>query len=262
MYPGYSPADHVYGKAAEEFGKEWAEAKKQGYEFESPVNGPEIQIGHTKAGKWRNLAQIREVGKANVEEVNNSSSDGAPSAAASLPPQERDASGVSENVKDLTANGENPYFIVDTNPTPVDLRGVSGKNSRRYSGEETDQRSKKLKTKHERDADAALEPKVEYEDLTEKVDARMKDKEKKRRLKEKKRKRESNTFEEGETKAAPGPATENLVEKPKKKKNRKSEVQDSDDSIKGSSEKKKNREAEEAEKKKKKKKKKQKENKD
>ena len=58
MYPGYSPADHEYGKAAEEYGKAAAEARARGIELKHPE--AEYEIGQAKGVKRKTLAGIRE----------------------------------------------------------------------------------------------------------------------------------------------------------------------------------------------------------
>lgn len=57
MYPGYSPADHQYGKAAEEYGRAAAEAKAKGMEIKHTE--VDYEIGQAKGVKRRTLAGIR-----------------------------------------------------------------------------------------------------------------------------------------------------------------------------------------------------------
>jgi len=196
MYPGYSPADHEYGKAAEEFGSQWAAAKAQGLEFQPPPDGPHYEFSQARGVKRATLAKIRAAKKARGEGVGSGSgsgSDTGPSGTTSAGPQ---PSGQSEAAKseDEKADDSNPYFVVDTKPTPVNIPGHSHQPAKRASEvdlptEPGAKRSKKVKTKHNGDISNAQEKRVEFEDITGEVDARMKEKEEKRKRKEEKHKR-------------------------------------------------------------------------
>ena len=59
MYPGYSPADHQYGEAAQEFGQEWAEAKRKGFDFQPAEDGPQYQIGQSKKRVKKSLEETK-----------------------------------------------------------------------------------------------------------------------------------------------------------------------------------------------------------
>ena len=221
MYPGYSPADHEYGKAAQEFGEQWSVAKAKGIDFQPAPDGPQYEFSQSKGVKRASLAKIRAVKAGQAEgsgSGSGSGSDVAPPRTASnrAQPIER-----SEDVKGDKGEmeGANPYFMVDTNPTPVNLPGLSHKPAKRASSTESlaepaAVKSKKAKTKHEGMIPTGTEKRVEFEDISSEVDARMKEKEEKRKRKEeKKRKRES-----GDS-VAPEAAAES--EKPKKKKSKK-----------------------------------------
>ncbi|MCJ1306295.1 hypothetical protein MMC08_009115, partial [Hypocenomyce scalaris] len=128
--------------------------------------------------------------------------------------------------EDETAGGENTYFVIDTNPTPVNLPGLSHKPTKRATEDPSppepveQKKSKKVKTKHDGELPGAtLANNAEFEDISEEVDARLKEKEVKRRRKEeKKRKRLS----EGPAGAVVDAAsTEAVTEEPKKKKAKK-----------------------------------------
>ena len=59
MYPGYSPADHQYGQAAQEFGQEWAEAKRKGADFQPAEDGPQYEIGQSKKRQKKSIEESR-----------------------------------------------------------------------------------------------------------------------------------------------------------------------------------------------------------
>ena len=59
MYPGYSPADHLYGEAAQEFGQEWSEAKKQGAKFQLAENGPQYEFGQSGKRRKKSIEETR-----------------------------------------------------------------------------------------------------------------------------------------------------------------------------------------------------------
>ncbi|MCJ1247765.1 hypothetical protein MMC30_004980 [Trapelia coarctata] len=223
MYPGYSPADHEYGKAAEEFGAQWAAAKAQGLEFQTPPDGPHYEFSQARGVKRPTLAKIR-AAKAALGEGSGSGtgsgSDAGLRGTTSTGPQ---PSGQSEAAKseDEKADDSNPYFVVDTKPTPVNIPGLSHQPTKRASGvdsppESASKSSKKVKTKHDGEISNPHEKRVEFEDITGEVDARMKEKEEKRKRKEEKRKRKRESEESVEAQAAVA-----KVDKPKKKKSKK-----------------------------------------
>ncbi|KAG7002432.1 hypothetical protein G7Y79_00027g061240 [Physcia stellaris] len=180
MYPGYSPADHVYGQAAMEYGSAAARAKAEGVELKPEVD-IEYEIGQGKGIKRKRLAEMR-------------AQDGSGSASGSGTDV---ADGKKVKVVAEDANGEaQPAFYIDTNPTPVDLPFGQKKTDKRASPEleATEEKTlKKAKKAHEGEIPAAPPAgKLETEDISAEVDARMKEKEEKRRKKEeKKRKKEA-----------------------------------------------------------------------
>ena len=278
MYPGYSPADHEYGQAAQEFGKMWSGAKEQGIDFKIEPDGPQYEIGQAKGRKRGTLAQIR---AAKISKDESGSGNGSGSGAGDDPGTwnaaqrharaavaKADADAVKElngagaggkadndeEMPDADAEGANTYFVIDTNPTPVSLPHVNGTKpaisgkrapeeepSPRANGEDGEgaaalerskppskKASKKVKTKHDGPLPSA--EKVDTEDITAKVDARLREKEEKRKRKEEKNKRKRES--EGDSaaqatleptagaSAIPGPETAGEDSKPMKKKSK------------------------------------------
>ena len=229
MYPGYSPADHEYGRAAEEYGKAAAEAKAQGIELKHP--DAEYEIGQGKGVKRKTLAGIREAQAAKGKASGTDSGSEGPVKQKLTEPATTNGQASTEKGQEAMPEGDNPYFVIDTKPTPVNIPGLSLQPLKR-SASPADavegKKHKKAKKKHNGDLPKGENSQeVKTEDISEQVDARMKENEAKRRMKEeKKRKRES----EGEAAAAaeePQPsgepsATAAEVESPKKKKAKKS----------------------------------------
>ena len=210
MYPGYSPADHQYGEAAQEFGSEWSAARAKGIEFKPAPDGPDYQFGQAKGVKRRTLAKIREAKAARGEGTGSGTGSGSGSGSGSdtgAPPAVSNGStpgrvhsktkAAEGKAEDETGDGKNPYFVIDVNPTPVNIPGVSVQPPKRTSDgqpepETVEKKPKKPKRKHEGSLSGAAEKKVEFEDISSEVDARLKEKEEKRKRKEeKKRKRDS-----------------------------------------------------------------------
>ncbi|SLM38355.1 hypothetical protein LPUS_08518 [Lasallia pustulata] len=229
MDPGYSPADPEYGKAAQGYGFAVTGARKEGIDFKPGEDGPEYKIAQARGAMRTTLAGMR-AAKAAADGANRSGSGSGSEA--------RFARGISggsafdgqtASVKseDAAGNGEDPYFIVDANPTPVNLPGISHKPAKRPTEDRSPaeavekKKTKKAKTKHNGELPGSAATNVEVEDISEEVDARLKEKEERRRRKgEKKRKRLS----AGSTGAVAEDATTEVVgEKPKKKKAKKAE---------------------------------------
>ncbi|MCJ1478895.1 hypothetical protein MMC13_007579 [Lambiella insularis] len=199
MYPGYSPADHEYGKAAQEFGQQWSAAKAQGIDFQPASDGPQYEFSQAKGAKRATLAKIRATKAARGEGSGSGSGSGSDVApAASKGPRDstsdtraHDPQGVEDR------DGANPYFVVDINPTPVSLPSVSTKSVKRTletqsSDDPVGSKAKKAKSTHDGVLANTSETRVKFEDISGEVDARMKEKEERRKRKEeKKRKRES-----------------------------------------------------------------------
>ena len=239
MYPGYSPADHEYGKAAEEYGKAAAEARAKGIELKHPE--AEYVVGQAKGAKRKTLAEIQE---AQATKEGRTSGSGSGSGTGSgfevsfkqKPKGDATTNGQTstEKVQEPIPEGDNPYFIIDTKPTPVNITGMSSQALKRSASppEAVEvKKHKKSKKTHDGEMPKGEDPlEVKTEDISEQVDARMKEIENKRKMKEeKKRKRASEgelaaTAEESQATAEPSTvAAESERPKKKKKKIKKSE---------------------------------------
>ena len=225
MYPGYSPADHEYGKAAEEFGRVAAEARAKGVEIKHP--DVEYEIGQAKGIKRRTLAAMRGASAAKAQGSGSGSGSGSEEPTTQIPKEKATPpeKAKDEKAKAPTPEGDNPFFIIDTKPTPVNLPGIVTQPVKRSASPPASTEAKKHHEGEMPKSENAA--KVEYEDISGEVDARMKEKEEKRRRKEeKKRKRESegNQIEGAEAHAISSdtPAADVAVEKPKTKKAKKS----------------------------------------
>ena len=230
MYPGYSPADHEYGKAAEEYGKAAAEARARGIELKHP--DAEYEVGQAKGVRRKTLAELQETRAATGRASGSGSGSGTGSGSEgpiipeSKEPATTNGQASTEKNQEANPQGDNPYFIIDTKPTPVKIPGTSSQPLKRSPSptEAIEAKHKKAKKRHDvavPGEDDAQE--VKTEDISERVDARMKEKEKKRKMKEeKKRKRDSEgehaaAAEEAHETAEP-PAVVPEAERPKKKK--------------------------------------------
>ena len=199
MYPGYSPADHEYGKAAEEYGKAAAEARAKGLELKHPE--AEYEIGQGKGVRRKKLAGIQgaQATKGTTSVSGNGSGTGSGSEGPIKPnpkePTTTNGQASAEKVQEATPGGENPYFVIDTKPMPVNIPGMSFKSQKRSASPDDVEakKHKKAKEKHEGDMPKGEDTReAKTEDISERVDARMKEKREKRRMKEeKKRKRET-----------------------------------------------------------------------
>ena len=176
MYPGYSPADHIYGEAAQEFGTYASDAKKRGEEIELP-GGVEYQVGQS-APKRRKMSEGEEGMKGSARD-SGSGSDGD-----ATTKQTNGATTTTTN-GDAQAAGQDgaALFFVDTNAMQVDLPDMQGNLHK----------SKKAKTEHDGD----LPTGDEVEDISAEVEAKIKERreKKKDRKEEKKRKRDSGDSE-------------------------------------------------------------------
>ena len=236
MYPGYSPADHIYGEAAAEYGAMISEARRQGKEIESDPDGIEYVVGQTQLSAREQLEVVRKsfAAKQETQTGDTSTSTG----------QNQESGEPMEGVEQTTDASQ--LFVVDSNPTPVsilqgksDVSSSKGKNrandkaKRRVSFQEeqsnasadvpeASRKIKKLKvSKAEEDA---IEPKplVEEDDISAEVDKRLAEKEERRRRKmEKKRKRESGSSHVTESGTVDVPSENVQVKKPQEKKHKK-----------------------------------------
>ena len=195
--PDYSPAYRCYGTAAEEQGKDTAEsgARRMEIKHDNVKYGVEEQRGL----KRRKQAEIRgskaaEAGDHGVDPKLGLDQTSEDSSTKSFAANENTSKAKSE---EAALKGGNTYFIIDTRPTPVNIRSLSIQPAKRTASPslETTEGKRRKKTKIRHDADlpnAEDKDKVQYEDINEEVDARLKEKEAKRKRKEeKKRKRES-----------------------------------------------------------------------
>ena len=203
MYPGYSPADHEYGQAAEEFGRYASEAKMRGEEVKLP--GIDYEFGQGKGIKRKTLTEIRAAQEAKERgsgSGSGSGSDNPVKSAAQGEPSTTKSNGAITNGNTEPAitspepqeGGDNPYFVVDTQPMKINLpHALLNQQKRSASSDpqpslEESKEHKKAKKSHEGD----LPTGEGYEDINDEVDAKLKEKEeKKKRKEERKRKRES-----------------------------------------------------------------------
>ena len=229
MYPGYSPADHIYGEAASEFGKQMAQLKKEGIELPKDPNGPEYDIAADKRAAQSQIDEIKKQREQGKGVKQSGSQDGE----ATADPME----GIEET--DLSQ-----LFVIDSNPTPVapfqanlptsmtkSKNKANDKAKRRNSneGDQTTELSeeppkKKKKSKGTTDSTESIEPAVD--EFEAEVEAKHQEKEEKRKAKkDKKRKRES---EPSELVAdlPEVPVEKSKAEKPKKKKPKKETADD------------------------------------
>ena len=94
MYPGYSPADHIYGEASQEYGQRYSEMKKQGIELKQGPDGIEYVVGQSSKDEKEQFTDL----KRRREQENQPT--------------------VSDDV-DGDEDGS-ILFTFDSNPTPVD----------------------------------------------------------------------------------------------------------------------------------------------
>lgn len=201
MYPGYSPGHFEYGKAAVEFGRYASEAKRQGKEIKP--EGIDYELGQSKGLGHLTLAQIR---AAKGEKSGTGSGSDRGGRVGSSGPTAATSNAQTPDGGDRTHKAGEQIFFMDSNPTPVNILGAANSSAKRKATPEPVEAniSKKQKKKHDlRTAqpndtlEESTEPvKVEFEDISGEVDARLKEKEERRKQKqqakeEKKRKRES-----------------------------------------------------------------------
>lgn len=225
MYPGYSPADHEYGKAAEEYGKAAAEARAKGVDVKHP--DAEYVVGQGKGVKRKSLVEMREA-QAAKNQSGTASGSQHPTKQELKEPSTTNGQASTEKIQEATPEGDNPYFIIDTKPTPVNIPGMSVKPFKRSASPPEGAEAtvhKKAKKKHEGEMPKAEDiQEVKTEDISERVEARMKEKGEKRKLKEKKkRKREPEDMpaaavEDSQSTAEASPIAGAEAESPKKKK--------------------------------------------
>lgn len=233
MYPGYSPADHEYGKAAEEYGRFASAARAQGIDI-APQD-LEYEIGKAKGAKRQQLGSVQ------AERAARESGSGSGTGSGSERPNNKhwkpDSTNGHAQVEDTQEKSheeqdesEKPAFFIDVNPTPVDLPPMKAKSPKRGASSpepvEDKKKHKKIKKKHAGDLPGTTDGKsVEYEDISQEVDARLKEKEEKRKHKTKERKHRRSSGDSAAVEAeTPSAATK--PEKPKKKKLKKTDNSD------------------------------------
>ena len=229
MYPGYSPADHIYGEAASEFGKHVAGLKKQGIDFTTGPDGPEYDIAAEKRAGQEQIDEIRRQREQNQDDE--------------VEPME----GVEE-----TDLGQ--LFVIDSNPTPVasfqaevttsltkSKNKANDKAKRRNSNDgDVVDTSEELPKKKKVKISAESEP---ADDFEAEVEAKHNEKEERRKAKkEKKRKRDS----EPSDLAADVPVEGLRTEKPKKKKSKKDKAVEDDAEVEGEVKKRKKKSSEDS----------------
>lgn len=178
MYPGYSPADHIYGEASQEFGSQVAEIRKKGMDWKPEGNGPEYVVGQSKVSERQQREQYQKQRSMSAQSETTLSGEPAKQA-------EKDKS------------EDTPLWFVDPNPTPINVADkASKKGKRRVSFRDDDEVNnhqethKKKKTKSS-DPDSKTPEPVEQDDISGEVESRLEKNEEKRKKKEdKKRKRE------------------------------------------------------------------------
>ena len=248
MYPGYSPADHVYGQAAMQYGNAVAKAKAEGIDLR-PHADLEYELGQAKGIKRQKLADMQGL------QYSSESASGSGADAPFATNGKKLGSEKSDAKDEEMGDAAQPSFYIDTEPTPVKLPLSEKNDSKRVtSGPEPVEENKSKKSKKTHDGELPAAPaqgKIETEDISAEVDARMKEKEEKRQRKEeakrkkeaakpsgtgaaaeevdtrivatddKKRKRESAGSSAAAVTVADPPVNGEEVKKPKKKKSKK-----------------------------------------
>jgi hypothetical protein len=219
MYPGYSPADHIYGEAAAEYGAMIAEARRQGKEIKTDPSGIEYVVGQNQLSAREQLEAVKKSFAAKKTKQ-NATPGGAERDQGNCEPME----GV-EQTADVSQ-----LFMVDANPTPVSALQKMPKNSSSKGKNRANDKAKRSISLHEDQSnavseapedshqskkakiakaeEATIEPKplVEEDDISAEVDRRLKEKEERRKRKmERKRKRESDSSQVKRVKAAKVP---------------------------------------------------------
>ncbi|KAI9763068.1 MAG: hypothetical protein M1835_007947 [Candelina submexicana] len=203
MYPGYSPADIEYGKAAQEAGQVIAQVKASGGQWQPAPDGPQYSVGKVHGGKRKAMFQ-----KPKDEERQDGD----------ITQQTGTNDKAATNGDDKGGEGETLSFVVDTNPPPVNISDVGKKSNKRSSAnpsppEPVAKKSKKAKTKEE--------PKVDTEDISAEVDARMKDKDAKKEEKSKQKREEKKRKRSMDASDVAAASVDGAAEEPKSKKAKK-----------------------------------------
>ena len=220
----YSATRHKHRDTAEESGRAAVEARAVAAERQHPL--VEDEFRQAKGIKRRTLAGIREALATKGQVGGNSPVPGSERPITSSP---KGKAASSENANDPIQEGENPFFINDTKPSPIRFPIVLSqpvKRSLSPSVSLDSKTQKKAKRSHDREYPNRKKTLiVEFEDISGEVDARLKEKEEKRKRKEeKKRKRESEGDQAEDAEIAGTNAEASAIDvgerKPKRKKAR------------------------------------------
>lgn len=226
MYPGYSPADHIYGEAASEFGKHVAELKKKGIEVPKEPIGSEDNLASDKNAGHEQIGEIKQ--QSRQESRRHSSSQ----------------AGEAEPMQGVEETEPSQLFVIDPNPTPVapfqanlttsltKSKNKANDKAKRRNSTDGDQvvdtseeapKTKKVKMSAEPDD-------LPSDDFEAEVEAKHREKEERRKSKkDKKRKRDS----EPSDLAADVPVEDSKIEKPKKKKSKRDKTVEDDAKLDG-----------------------------
>lgn len=160
MYPGYSPGDHEYGKAAETYGRFAAAARDQGIDITHPE--AEYELGQAKGVKRKSLKEIRTTKKVAYGGPGTRGAGAAPGTRVAKPLTPYDTNTQSQGergenpVNGAATNGNNPLFIIDVNPTPINIPSITNKSPKHSATspephEQEQESSKRSATPPERD---------------------------------------------------------------------------------------------------------------
>lgn len=232
---GRSLEDDRLGKTAKAHGQASSSAKSQRIRINPRKSRHEIdEVKATKQNPFGNLGTaIRSENKGRTG--SGSGSDSGESTEKDL---KRDSTNNQSQEEDTSehSDGElmedgNPAFFVDINPTPVDLPTMKVKLPKRDASlldHNEVKKHKKLKKKHSGHLPGTIGYEgIEFEDISQEVDARLKEKEERRKHKEgkKKRKRESEESVVVEAADEESGSTQLDISKKKKSKKTKSSTQ-------------------------------------
>lgn len=142
VYPGYSPADHIYGEAAQEYGQQVFEAKQKGVDFKLDPNGPEYVVGQSAKAKKDQLATVDERVRPGLAQNSDSSENGKKESTEGDKTMETGPEPV-DGIEQPP-----PMFFFDSNPTPVGPNATATG----HKNEKEKQANKKSKKRKENQA--------------------------------------------------------------------------------------------------------------
>ena len=224
MYPGYSPADHIYGEAASEFGKHVAELKKKGIEVPKESIGSEYIAHEQKAGH----EQTDETKQKSGQDSRHHSGSQV---------------GEAEPMEGVEETEPSQLFVIDSNPTPVapfqanlttsltKSKNKANDKAKRRTSSDGDQVVDASEEAPKKKVKMSAEPDdLPSDDFEAEVEAKHREKEERRKAKkDKKRKRDSDPS----GLAADVPVEESKIENPKKKKSKKDKAVEDDAKLDG-----------------------------